>query len=274
MSRISILTRGTVGGVALLACFVAPATFGADDTPVLKPDEKTKPEATLEARVAAMEKRVQYLEKQLAERSAAVPRTEHTPRSKRDIGRDMDEMWNRFRRELEQGLGEMPEMRFGPPGMMPAQRPRLGVQMAEITPEFVERFKNDVKEGVFIMSVVPGSPAEKAGLMAGDAVISFATKKITNAEDLLNAVKNAPKGKSEAIVMRRNQELKLSVDLGSPEESDAAMPDPLRPDGGWLRRGDADRQPGGLGARKRTRTEIRGEMSTPETEDEQAKTGF
>jgi C-terminal processing protease CtpA/Prc len=188
MKSVSTFARGLLGAAICLT----PVAFSAD---TVKPDEKkaegTAP-ATVESRIAALEKRIQDLERQLEERDAP-RRGQRFQRPMRETGRDMDEMWNRFRRELEQGFGEMPDMRFGPPGgMMPQQRPRLGVQMAEIQPEFVERFKNDVKEGVFIMSVVPGSPAEKAGIMVGDAVTSFAGKKITSPDDLMNAVKSAP----------------------------------------------------------------------------------
>jgi C-terminal processing protease CtpA/Prc len=86
------------------------------------------------------------------------------------------------------------------------------------------------------MSVVPGSPAEKAGLAVGDAITSFGAQMIVAPQDLIAAVKAAPQGKTDIVVIRRGESLNLKVDLG--EAAVEAGDNAVQPRDGWLRRGD------------------------------------
>jgi len=46
----------------------------------------------------------------------------------------------------------------------------------------------DLKEGVIIKSVLPGSPAEKGGLHAGDVIIEFAGKPVSSPKDVTHSL--------------------------------------------------------------------------------------
>src|SRR5688572_2535980 len=52
-------------------------------------------------------------------------------------------------------------------------RGRLGVRIQPLTRELAQSFKLESPSGALIASVDPGSPADKAGLKAGDVVIAF-----------------------------------------------------------------------------------------------------
>lgn len=70
-------------------------------------------------------------------------------------------------------------------------RPYIGMQMINFnTRELREigRLFPDVKEGVIVKSVAPGSPAHKGGLLPGDVIVSFDGKKVHSTKDILTTV--------------------------------------------------------------------------------------
>lgn len=246
MNRYASLTR-----TLAVAMFVTAPVFFAGEAEKPKAPA-TDAEARLEARVKELEARIKQLEQELEER----PNDRDLFgdfRQRHNFGRDFDDIFNKLQRELDRDLGPgfNPWGPGGPRSML-GNKPRLGVELAEPSDELRERFKNDVKEGAYVMSVVPGSPAEKAGLKVGDAVTSFNTKGVGGPRDLIEAVKNAPQGKNEIVVTRRGESLKLKVDLGealAEAEDTDFQADPRQ---GWLRRGDPAPNAGGGGVRSRT----------------------
>jgi serine protease Do/serine protease DegQ len=70
----------------------------------------------------------------------------------------------------------------------------LGVSMQDLSPSLAEAFGLKEKQGAIINEVMTGSPADKAGLRAGDIVISTDGKKIKNAGDLRNRIGLLPVG--------------------------------------------------------------------------------
>jgi S1-C subfamily serine protease len=67
-------------------------------------------------------------------------------------------------------------------------------------------------EGVKLNGVRKGGPADKAGLEAGDVIISFAGQSIKNIYDYTYALDAATIGKVTTVTIRRmNQVLKLRI---------------------------------------------------------------
>lgn len=71
----------------------------------------------------------------------------------------------------------------------------LGVSMQDLSPSLAEAFGLEGESGAIINEVLPGSPADKAGLIAGDIVVSIDGKKIKNGADLRNRIGILPVGK-------------------------------------------------------------------------------
>ncbi len=68
--------------------------------------------------------------------------------------------------------------------------------------------------GVRVTSVVPGSPAEKAGVQAGDVLVSVDGKAIANLQGYSDVLRTLSPGQTvRAIVQRAGKELNLSVTL-------------------------------------------------------------
>jgi membrane-associated protease RseP (regulator of RpoE activity) len=246
--------------VASMVLLAVPATRSAESAPPVK-EADNQSRADLEAKVKMLEQRVQQLEQQLKDSNQRAENFSDW-RQRRGFNRDMDEIMERLQREMQRdfGIGGQFTIPGGPGapagpgmrGMLPGSKPRLGVELAAPTDELKERFKNDIKEGAFVMSVVPGSPAEKAGLNVGDVITSFNGKSVSKPLDLIEAVKAAPPGKHDIEVARRGEGLKLKVDLGEAAiETD--FPEEPKVEGGWLRRGDVQPRAGGT----RSKTEVK-----------------
>lgn len=78
-------------------------------------------------------------------------------------------------------------------------------------PDFTEEGK-----GFKIMSVRPGSPAEKAGLKGGDLLVSLGGKKIGNIYDYTYALQEfRPGEEAEAVVIRDGAEVKVKIVFGA-----------------------------------------------------------
>jgi len=65
--------------------------------------------------------------------------------------------------------------------------PWLGVMLADVNDEKLEEM--GLENGVKISKVYDGSPADKAGLKAGDIIVSFDDEKVNNPKDLSSSVK-------------------------------------------------------------------------------------
>ena len=68
------------------------------------------------------------------------------------------------------------------------RRGRLGVLIQDLTPELSEALNLDISQGAVITRVEPESPAEKAGLAAGDVVVAAGSTEVTSSADLRNIV--------------------------------------------------------------------------------------
>jgi hypothetical protein len=76
-------------------------------------------------------------------------------------------------------------------------------------------FASDV-DGYKLGGVTDGSPAAKAGLLAGDIIIQFGEKKVSNIYDFTYALGNyVPGDKVNVVVKRGEEELTFEVELGS-----------------------------------------------------------
>ena len=120
--------------------------------------------------------------------------------------------WRDFGRSLGRDLGR--GMRFGPQ----AGRGRLGITYQEISGQMAHYFKLEADQGVLITNVEPDSPAAKAGLEAGDVVLSFAGHDIEDGGDLREALADAKPGSEARIkVLRDGRHTELTVTLRAPE---------------------------------------------------------
>jgi serine protease Do len=111
-------------------------------------------------------------------------------------------------------------------------RGRIGVQIAPVTKDVAESIGLGKAQGVLVRGVEEGSPAEKAGLEAGDIILRFDGKAIEKTADLPRAVGNTPPGNRVTLtVFRRgsNRDLSVTVAEVEPEKTAAVVPEKKTP---------------------------------------------
>lgn len=103
-------------------------------------------------------------------------------------------------------------------------RGRIGVQIAEVTREVAESIGLGKPQGALVRSVEAGSPAEKAGVEAGDIITRFEGRVIEKASDLPRQVGNTKPGTRSAItVFRRGQSRDLTITIAELEPEQVAQ---------------------------------------------------
>jgi putative serine protease PepD len=75
----------------------------------------------------------------------------------------------------------------------------LGVDITTLTPALRQQYGLTPTTGAVVLSVVPGSPADKAGLVQGDVIVDIDGKQIASAEDLQKVVQASKPGQTITI---------------------------------------------------------------------------
>ena len=83
-------------------------------------------------------------------------------------------------------------------------RPWLGVGLWTVDEWLASQYELAVDQGALIIELVSDSPADKAGLEAGDVIVSFASKEIASKDDLRQTLRTTQIGQEIAITYWRD----------------------------------------------------------------------
>ncbi len=96
------------------------------------------------------------------------------------------------------------------------ERGWLGVSLQALTPDLAASFGLADARGALVAQVLPGSPAQKAGLEAGDVVRKLDGQKIESSKVLRERVAQvAPGTKVELVVLRAGKERTLEAEIAA-----------------------------------------------------------
>ncbi len=91
----------------------------------------------------------------------------------------------------------------------------LGVSIRNLTPEMAEMFDYEGTDGVLVDHVVEGSPAEEAGLKAGDIIMEYNGKSLSTIDQLQQRVTaTEPNTTAKIVVWREGARKTLKVKVG------------------------------------------------------------
>ena len=108
-------------------------------------------------------------------------------------------------------------------------RGRIGVQIDQVTKEVAESIGMGKPTGALVRGVETGSPADKAGVEAGDVILRFDGKSIDRHSDLPRLVGSIkPGSRSNLTVFRRGATKELTILIGEIEPDTVAQKSPDR----------------------------------------------
>ena len=102
------------------------------------------------------------------------------------------------------------------------QRGRIGVQIQDMTPEFAEALGTTYQKGALVAQVLPGTPAEAAGIQRGDIVVEMNGEPVTGSADLRNKVGMLRVGDAVRLTVVREGET-MTIDLAVGEAGKVAL---------------------------------------------------
>lgn len=95
-------------------------------------------------------------------------------------------------------------------------RAYLGVMLQDIDRNLAEAYQLSRPEGALVTQVSPDTPASKAGLKAGDIILSYNNVNIGQTTDLINLInRTRPDQSAKMVVQRNNKQLSVTALLTS-----------------------------------------------------------
>ena len=113
--------------------------------------------------------------------------------------------------------GPMPPMPAIPPGFgdpfagLPGNAPRVGFEGEPLSPQLADYF--GVRQGVLVRTVDARTPAEKAGLKAGDVVTRVNGTPVTSPREITGLVRMSRGKTTSFTVVRNKKELTLDIEV-------------------------------------------------------------
>jgi serine protease Do len=117
----------------------------------------------------------------------------------------------------------MPDIRIPSPNVQAfslTQGARLGIDVEPLGKQLAEYFGAPGGEGLLVRSVDRDSPAEKAGIKAGDVMVKIDGRKASDAGDIRSLLRDTREKRTFPVQLIRNKkEITVNVTVEPPERS-------------------------------------------------------
>jgi serine protease Do len=138
-----------------------------------------------------------------------------------EMGSRQAQMRSRFGNRIfvEPDIRVSPEIRVAPRIQIFGSRtPTLGINGEDLEGELGKYFNAPDGEGVLVKQVFEGTPAEKAGLKAGDVITHIEGERIKSVSDLRATLREKREAKSVKVdLLRRGSAMSLNVEIEQPK---------------------------------------------------------
>jgi serine protease Do len=128
-------------------------------------------------------------------------------------------------RTIRAVLGERPAP-AAPPPAPPLQGTRLGVEAMTPDADLASYFGITPGDGVLVLRVLPGSPAEEAGVRSGDVILELEGEAVPTVSALRRLLRRYAGEEVRLLVLRHHHRKELRADLSRPWS-------PPGPEEGW-----------------------------------------
>jgi len=118
-------------------------------------------------------------------------------------------------------IPEIPSMEWNGNMLFGGGQPRLGIDAEDLSGQLGTFFGAPEGEGILVRDVNSGSPAEKAGVKAGDVITSLNGERIRTVGELREKLSAKREDKDRTVklgILRNKSEVSLSVELPAPAE--------------------------------------------------------
>lgn len=120
--------------------------------------------------------------------------------------------------DLDLDLDMIPEIGRAFSGWAGGPQGFLGVRIQDMSGDLGEYFDVDEDEGVLVLEVTEDSPAEEAGIKAGDVILEYDGKAVSDADRLVKYVRDGDPGDAvELKIKRKRRTQTVDVELGKTE---------------------------------------------------------
>jgi len=100
----------------------------------------------------------------------------------------------------------------------------LGVQIRDLDESLANYYKVEPFSAVYVENVVPGDPADQAGIRSGDIIVSVDGQSVTSGRDLASLIASIPVGqKSKIVLLRDGQKKTVSVKIAKQSAEEVKM---------------------------------------------------
>jgi len=112
--------------------------------------------------------------------------------------------------DFDMPVVDMPEVSI-PPIVISPSSARTGISTEDLTPQLAQFFGVKSGKGLLVRSVQKGSPAQSAGIRAGDVIVRVNGESINDLVDYAHAIRDRKSPKVQVTVVRDKQEQTLSM---------------------------------------------------------------
>lgn len=100
----------------------------------------------------------------------------------------------------------------------------LGVQIRDLDESLANYYKVEPFSAVYVENVVPGDPADQAGIKSGDIIVSVDGQSVTSGRELATLIASIPVGKKSKIVLLRDGKKKtVTVRIAKQSDNEVRM---------------------------------------------------
>jgi serine protease Do len=117
-------------------------------------------------------------------------------------------------------VGELPNEQMASNETGRQSEGRIGLALAPLSPDLRNQLDvPDGTQGVVVRNVEPGSPADQAGLQAGDVIVGVGDKQVASPSDAARAIHGASKDHAVALrIIRNGESIFVGVNLDQNSE--------------------------------------------------------